>query len=116
MRVPEKTIELNLCSQLNAVFGGRLLWFGLTQDQEAKAGFDACARTGSTMLILQFKASALIVGGARRFRAPHVQMQTLRNHVRGDRRIYYALPTVGTTLDMQNNPDLLAQTWLLDVS
>jgi hypothetical protein len=116
VRVPEKTIELNLCSQLTALFGGGLLWFGLTQDQEAKAGFDACARTGATMLILQFKASNNIVGGARRFFAPHVQMQALRDHVRSDRRIYYALPTVGTTRDIQQNPDLLAQTWLLDVS
>lgn len=116
MRVPEKTIELNLCSQLNVLFGARLVWFGLTQEQEAKAGFDACARTGSTMLIFQFKASNQFARGARRFHAPHAQMQALRNRVRGDRRIYYALPDVGTSSDIQKNPDLLAQTWLLDVS
>jgi hypothetical protein len=116
MRVPEKTIELNVCSQLNVRAAGRLLWFGLTQEQEARAGFDACARTGSSMLILQFKASNQIVGGARRFQAPHAQMQTLRNLARADRRIYYVLPTVGTTHDIQTNADLLAQSWLLDVS
>ena len=43
MRIAEKTIELNFCAQLTARCRG-LLWFGLTQKQEAAAGFDACTR------------------------------------------------------------------------
>ena len=41
MRLSEKTFELNFCSQFAQLWGHyNIKWFGLTQRQEAKAGFD----------------------------------------------------------------------------
>ena len=54
MRISEKTIELNFCAQATFLCGLGLKWFGLTQRQEAKAGFDACGKLGGRLLILQF--------------------------------------------------------------
>lgn len=51
-RLSEKTIEINYCSQLSGVFGGQLLFFGLTQLQEARMGFDAMTSVGGVMLLL----------------------------------------------------------------
>jgi hypothetical protein len=82
-RLAEKSIELNFCAQLNARVGRRLLWFGLTQKQEARMGFDACTRLRGRLLIFQFKASNFSVKGGRRFYAHHEQMENLRNRVRG---------------------------------
>ena len=44
-RLSEKTLELNFASQLNHRCGGTLLWFGLTQKQEAECGFDIATKT-----------------------------------------------------------------------
>lgn len=59
MRLSEKTLELNICAQATKYVGAQtnLLWFGLTQKQEACAGFDACTRLGGRLLVFQFKAS-----------------------------------------------------------
>ena len=118
MRLSEKTLELSICSQLAANLGRRVIWFGLTQRQEARAGFDACTRWGAQILILQFKASThLRDGGATsRFSAPHRQMQALCARARGARQVFYVLPHLGTTEELSNNNDLLTQTWLLDAS
>src|SRR5437868_9780797 len=88
MRLSEKTIELNYCAQATEIFsslGRSVIWFGLTQKQEAQAGFDAATRIGGRLLLLQFKASSHNVmipgplgGLARRFRAKHDQMVRLR--------------------------------------
>ena len=118
MRLSEKTLELSICSQFAAQLGRRVVWFGLTQKQEARAGFDACTQWGARVLILQFKASNdLRDGGAtRRFYAPHRQMQALRVRARASRRIFYVLPNLGTTQELAKDSDLLSQTWLLDVA
>jgi len=40
-----KTIEINFCAQYREVLGRRVFWFGLTQDQEKRAGYDVYTRT-----------------------------------------------------------------------
>lgn len=120
MKLSEKTLELNICAQAtHSVSGGnRLFWFGLTQKQEAKAGFDACTKLSGRLLIFQFKASNRLLKSRQRvFLAPHAQLQALRGHVGSHMRsVFYAFPLVGNTFELSRNPDLLSQTWLVDVA
>jgi|ERR1035441_1418923 hypothetical protein len=116
MRLSEKTLELTICNQIATHLGRRMVWFGLTQEQEARAGFDACTQLGGRILILQFKASNTFVRGVRRFHLPHRQLVQLRWRARHTLRrgIYFVLPLVGTTRELAANPDLIPQTWLLN--
>jgi hypothetical protein len=120
MKLSEKTLELNICAQLHRAVHPRfsLFWFGLTQRQEARMGFDACTKLGGRLLIFQFKASNhLLKGGARKFQLEHQQMLALQRLAGARRRsIFYAFPLVGNTRELGKNPDLLGRTWLLDVS
>ena len=94
-----------------------MLWFGLTQVQEARAGFDACTRLGGKLFLFQFKASAHTMrSGARRFHANHNQMENLRNHCTVARSVFYVFPMVGTTLELARNPDIVGQSMILDVN
>jgi hypothetical protein len=116
MRVAEKTIELNFCAQAASLFSSPIVWFGLTQEQEAKLGFDACTKAGGRLFIFQFKASNRILkSGARRFFASHAQMTTLQMQCKAKRSVFYAFPGVGTTAELMKSPDLLSSSWLLDV-
>jgi hypothetical protein len=116
MRLAEKTIELNYCAQLNERLGRRVIWFGLTQRQEARAGYDAYAQLGGQLVALQFKASNhVLLSGARRFHAPHHQLAALRDL--GRRRpnsVFYVFPGVGTTLELAKDPDVVGQSQVLD--
>lgn len=118
MRLSEKTIELNYCSQ----FQGRVLtlvhWFGLTQVQEARAGFDIAASLGGRLFLFQFKASDYVLkSGARRFYFQHHQLVALQNRVRAHQRsVFYVLPRIGTTQEFGANPNLMAGSFLLDVA
>jgi hypothetical protein len=116
MRLPEKTIELNFCCQLASFYGGPCFWFGLTQKQEARAGFDAAVRLHARLYIFQFKASCHDVGGARRFHAPHPQLENLRARASVGRSVFYVLPEVGTTSELGGNWDLIGRSWLLDAT
>jgi hypothetical protein len=120
MKLSEKTLELNICAQVSKHVGTKqqIFWFGLTQKQEAKAGFDACTKLGGRLLIFQFKASnRLLKSKERVFLAPHDQLAALRNQVKSYRRsVFYAFPLVGNTFELKKNPDLLSQTWLVDVA
>lgn len=119
MRLSEKTIELNLCAQLRVAFGGNIFWFGLTQKQEARAGFDACTRLGGRLFLFQFKASNWTIrSGDRRFLCPHDQLDALRTRVgMVMRSVFYVFPLCGTTREAQRaGGDLLPTTWLLDVA
>ena len=117
MRIAEKTIELNFCAQANSVSRKKLIWFGLTQRQEAKLGFDACTKLNGRLFVLQFKASNHILkSGARRFSAAHAQMVRLQNICKASRSVFYVFPLVGTTLELAMNPGLLSVSWLLDAS
>lgn len=118
MRLSEKTIELTFCHQVASVWGNGLIWFGLTQRQERRAGFDAAVRSGGTLRLIQFKASAKTMRrtGARRFELPHDQLVALRDRVRARRLVYYAFPLVGTTAELAIHPNIVPHTWLMDVS
>lgn len=120
MKLSEKTLELNICAQTSQFVGGkhRLFWFGLTQKQEARAGFDACTKLGGRLLVFQFKASNRVLkSGKRVFLAPHVQLDALRTRAKGSyRSVFYAFPLVGNTVELRRNPDLVSQTWLVDAA
>ncbi|MFW6118795.1 MAG: hypothetical protein ACOC7S_00510 [Planctomycetota bacterium] len=119
MRLSEKTIELNFCSQFSRYAKTPVIWFGLTQLQEARAGFDACTKLRGRLLLLQFKASNHILkrSGARRFKLPHGQLQSLQARVNGYRRsVFYVFPDLGNTHEFAHNSDIVRQSWLLDVS
>jgi hypothetical protein len=117
VRISEKTVELNFCKGLPLVLGRDLFWFGLTQKQEAQAGFDACTKFGATLPLFQIKASRIVLkNGSRRFLAEHDQMQTLRNQVKANRRVYYVLPVVGTTPEVCNGLCFSHCSRYLDVS
>jgi len=118
MRLAEKTIELTFCSQFSQATNAGMVWFGLTQKQEARAGFDACTRIGGRLLLLQFKASNYILrNGYRRFILQHDQLDALRLRCQHHyRSVFYVFPLVGSTREIQRNPNLLSQTCLLDVA
>lgn len=120
MKISEKTLELNICAQVARHVSPKqqVFWFGLTQKQEAKAGFDACTQLGGRLLLLQFKASnRLLKSKERVFLAPHAQLVALRSQVRTYQRfVFYAFPLVGNTFELKKNPDLLSQTWLVDLA
>jgi len=117
MRISEKTVEINFCKGLPSIIGKSIFWFGLTQKQEAQAGFDVCTKLSGTLVLFQIKASRVILkNGARRFQAPHDQMQTLRNQVKSNRKIFYVFPSAGTTIEVCS-PDCFSHcSQLLDVS
>ncbi len=116
MRLAEKALELTLCCQLGGMLHGRWwpephllspqpLWFGLTQVQEARAGFDAATRLGNRQtLLLQFKAGDQLANGQVRFTAQHHQLVALRERVRQSRLVYYVLPEVTRTSELGNVP------------
>ena len=119
MRLSEKTLELNICAQINERTSRRHIWFGLTQKQEAKAGFDACARFNGRLIIFQFKASNYTLSnGLRRFYGSHDQMQNLINRCHGYfRSVFYVFPLVGNTLELhREGGDVVSSTWLMDVA
>jgi len=118
VRLAEKTIELSWCAQLGPFLKRRLVWFGLTQAQEFEAGFDAYTRLGGALFVLQFKASNYVLrSGLRRFYAQHHQLQALRTL--GRRRVnsvFYVFPGLGSTKELSANPDLIAQSQLLNAA
>lgn len=120
MRVPEKTIELNFCAELTSLWaqqGHGVLWFGPTQKQEARLGFDAATRLGGKVLLFQFKASRHVLRtGERRFHAPHQQMLDLQHLCQNQSRsVFYVFPTFGTTAELLKSPSVLHNTLLMDV-
>jgi hypothetical protein len=116
MRVAEKSVELNLCAGVRALYGPSI-WFGLTQRQEARAGFDLATRLGGRLLLCQVKASDQVLrSGARRFVAEHDQMQRLRDRVRRTRSIFYLFPAVGRTTEICGPDCFSSCSRLLDVA
>jgi hypothetical protein len=119
MRLSEKTVELNICAQISQNIRQRIVWFGLTQIQEAKAGFDAAFNLNGRVLLFQFKASNYFLkNGQKRFLLEHQQLQNLINRVNGYRRsIFYLFPLIGNTLELHlNRGDFYNSSWVLDVS
>ena len=120
MKLSEKTLELNICAQMHSAVSPRvkLLWFGLTQHQEAHWGFDVCTKLGGRLLIFQFKASNhRLRSGERKFQLDHDQLLALHGLAgHAMRSVFYAFPLVGNTQELRRFTDLLNGTWLLDVS
>jgi hypothetical protein len=118
MRLSEKTIEINICSQLNALFKGQIIWFGLTQRQEAKAGFDACAKFRGRLILFQFKASNKNTRVGRQFYTSHTQLQNLVTRAgKYTRSVFYVFPLIGTTRELKKyNGNIASNSWALDVS
>jgi hypothetical protein len=120
MRLAEKTIELNFCSQASARLRRPVIWFGLTQKQEARMGFDAITRHRGRLLLFQFKASDTVLQtGERRFSAPDRQLRRLMSVAQHARRrsAFYVLPSIGGSADFGRvGGDLIRNTWLLDVT
>lgn len=97
--------------------GPQPLWFGLTQAQEARAGFDAATRlNGGRILLLQFKAGRSLTRGRVRYHAQHHQLAALQRQVGGKHRlVYYVLPEATHTHDLLRPDWLVESTWFLDV-
>jgi hypothetical protein len=121
-RLSEKTLELSILAQLAERLGlPNVLWWGLTQGEEARWGFDAANEIGGEIFFFQFKRSNDLIPRrnpiSRRFQLPHEQMANLVELERIYRgAVYYVLPHIGTWREFQENPDLVSQTWALGVS
>lgn len=96
----------------------RPIWFGLTQREEARWGFDAAGRLRRRVVLLQFKASNHQVGAWRRFRLDHQQLVNLQVLAQNlPRAVFYAFPDIGNTRELVTvNRDLLGNLWLLRVA
>lgn len=118
MRISEKTIELNFCAQVTASAATPMFWFGLTQKQEAAAGFDAAMKMGGRLLLFQFKASDHVLKSTdRRFHLNHDQLAALQTRAtKHPRSVFYAFPLIGNTIELSKSPSLLANVGLLDVA
>jgi hypothetical protein len=118
MRRSEKTIELNFCAQVTASAPTPILWFGLTQKQEAAAGFDAAIKVGGRLLLFQFKASDYVLKSTDRcFHLSHHQLAALQKRAaKRPRSVFYAFPLIGNTVELSKAPSLLPNVGLLDVA
>jgi hypothetical protein len=118
VRISEKTVEINYCAQFDLGERRPAFWFGLTQEQEKRAGYDVFSTSPGRLLVLQFKASSHVLrSGERRFRAPHHQLVALRDRLRGSRDIYYVLPEFGQSADLVGmNWDIIRHCWLLGLA
>ena len=118
MRLSEKSIELNFCAGVSRHHSRPVHWFGLTQRQEAVAGFDVATRLGARVVCFQVKASNHVLkrSHARRFKAPHDQLTALQQRAKRHRSIYYLLPDFGDTVELAGLRDPLGHMWLLDVA
>lgn len=117
MRISERTIELTFAAQCATFVPARPIWFGLTQQQEARLGFDACTRMNAGMMLFQFKASRNGTSRLRRYTAPHDQLQHLQLLARNfpSINIFCVFPQVEDSTELTANPDLLSQCSLVDV-
>jgi hypothetical protein len=109
VRLSEKTIEVNFCSQMSRHLNAPAWWFGLTQRQERIAGWDVAANITGRWVRFQLKASNwVLLDGRRRFLGHHDQLAVLRARASVKHPIYYVLPTIGTTQELiAANFDLL---------
>jgi hypothetical protein len=122
-RIAEKSIELTTCAQLGALLGKQMVWFGLTQAQERKHGYDAATNLGGRAFILQFKASTTVMKTAlyrdqRRFQCQHHQMVELVQRFGAvPNSCFYFLPNIGTFSELESvKGDLINNSYLVDVA
>lgn len=118
MRLSEKSVELNFCAEATAAAGlaAHPFWCGLTQQQEKKLGFDVAGQRGGRLLIYQFKASNYFgANGLRRFKAPHHQLEKLRQLGNGPNQVFYVFPEIGTSAELISAGSITSKAWLCDV-
>lgn len=117
MRLSEKTIEINFCTQLSSAMAAPHWWFGLTQAQEKALGWDVASTIRGRWVLFQLKASAhLLANSARRFRGHHHQLVELQEQARKPQWVLYVFPTIGTTDDLiRIGYDLRSSLRFLDV-
>lgn len=127
-KLSEKTIELTACAQFGQFLervdpGKRIVWFGLTQKEERRYGFDASTQIGGLALILQFKVSRTVLqsgpyAGHRKFWCQHQQMRELRRRFGNiSNQCFYFLPDLGTFDELNSERgDVLGNSFLLDVA
>ena len=117
MRFSEKTIEINVCAALSAGWGGDVLWFGLTQAEEAAYGFDSWGEVGGRLVFLQFKAPLPSDEPEIRFRASAEQLRpllALASEQPGT--VYYVLPLLPAAAVRLPAGALLENVWFLDIA
>ena len=122
-KLSEKTIELSACTQIGQRLPPPVVWFGLTQVQEHKFGFDAAMDLGGNAFILQYKASDYVLKngkykGCRRFYCQHKQLQNLTTILKGSpNSCFYFLPGLGSESELRKEKgDILKSAWLFDVA
>ena len=117
MRISEKSIELNFCSETSTFYGGKPIWIGLTQKQEAQLGWDACSVLPGQLLFFQFKASNLVLkNGDRRFHAQHHQLTALKSYPSIiQQSTYYVLPNIGTYNELVSHRPLANYCFYFDL-
>lgn len=96
----EKTLEINLCSELSRFFrllGLQSVWRGLAQHEEKKWGFDvATSLSGGRLIFIQWKAVNRVKhGGAYSFKLNDEQMAKLTQlGTRYPAAVFYGFPRV----------------------
>jgi len=117
MRISEKTIELNFSSKLNYHLNNKIIWFGLTQKEEAKQGFDISCKLKTRMYFFQIKATKKVLkSGVRQFTTPHHQLDALFKLSRlSPYSVFYVLPDFGNTSELIKL-STLDNYWLLDIN
>ena len=125
--VSEKSLELNVCTELLQYIRSwpdcdKALWFGLTQAQERQEGIDARIRNAGpgVAIMLQFKAPWVtsVVDSLYKFSVNEQQHEALENLAGGNSNaVYYVFPLFSTWAKAdQYAPELSNDTWLVPVS
>ena len=125
--VSEKSLELNVCSELLQHIRSwpgckGALWFGLTQAQERNEGIDERIRNAGpgVSVMLQFKApwATSLVDSLYKFSVNEQQHEALEDlSGKNPNAVYYVFPLFSTWSKAdQHAPDLARDTWLVPVS
>lgn len=105
VKVNEKTLEINLCSEISNLLGRagyKVFWQGFTQAEEQQNGLDTATFIGGKSLFIQWKSVKRVNGDGRNcFSADDIQMQKLiRLSKAFPSSVYYGLPLVPTWNDV----------------
>jgi hypothetical protein len=116
LRFSEKSFVMNFVSEYRPA-RGRAIWWGLTQAEERRLGFDARVFEGGRGFLLQFKAVHDTTPAVARFHAEHEQMRILASHAVLPQTVFYALTTVASWQDfVSQGLRVIPGAWLLDIS
>ena len=122
----EKSLELNVCAELIQCIRARTgcegaVWFGMTQQQERRTGFDETAvNAPGHSLMLQFKSpkATSTYDHHYKFSINRRQHEALERIVIGNpKAAYYVFPLYSKwTKVLDHSPNLIKDTWLVPVS